>query len=67
MARYLLQSADTFEFCVSQRNTGDVTFTPSLLTALRHGVITDPENVAEMSREYFDPGSCIVIDLDEGA
>lgn len=66
MPRYLLQSADTFEFAVSQRNGGDVGFTPSLLTALRHGVITDPDIVAEMRAEYFDPGACIVIDLDEG-
>lgn len=62
--RIILQSADTFEFAVSQRN-GDVGFTPSLLTALRHGVITDPEVAAEMRDEYFDPGTCIVIDLDE--
>lgn len=65
MPRYLLQSAETFEFAVSQRN-GDVGFTPSLLTAIRHGVITDPDIVADMRGEYFDPGACIVIDLDEG-
>jgi hypothetical protein len=64
MPRYILQSADTFEFMVSQRN-GDVGFTPSLLTALRHGIVTDPERVAEMRDEYFDAGACIVIDLDE--
>lgn len=63
--RFILQSAHTFEFCVSQRN-GDVGFTPSLLTALRDGVITDPEVAAEMRDEYFDPGTCIVINLDEG-
>ena len=64
MPRYLIQSAETFEFLhVSPRN-GDVTFTPSLLTAIRHGVVTDEEQVAQLIQDHCDR-SAVVVDLDE--
>ena len=64
MSRYLIQSAETFAFLhVSPRN-GDVTWTPSLLTAIRHGVLLDEEQVAQLVEDHCDR-SAVVVDLDE--
>ena len=63
MARYLIQSAETFQFIhVSPRN-GDIAFTPSLVTALRHGVIGDLEDAAQLKADHCDP-TAIVVDID---
>ena len=64
MARYLIQSAETWEFLhVSPRN-GDVTWTPSLITAIRHGIVGDAESVAQLVEDHADAGASVVIDLD---
>lgn len=64
MSRFLIQSAETFAFLhVSPRN-GDLTWTPSLLTAIRHGVIGDLEEAAQLKADHCDR-SAIVVDLDE--
>jgi hypothetical protein len=64
MSRYLIQSAETFAFLhVSPRN-GDVTWTPSLLTAIRHGVVEDADQVAQLVEDHCDR-SAIVIDIDQ--
>jgi hypothetical protein len=64
MSRYLIQSAETFEFLHSSPRNGDVTWTPSLLTAIRHGVCTDADQVAQLVEDHCDR-SAIVIDLDQ--
>lgn len=63
--RYLIQSAETFEFLHSSPRTGDVTWTPSLLTAIRHGVCDDEEQVAQLIEDHCDR-SAVVVNLDEG-
>ena len=61
--RFLIQSGLTFHFLhVDPR--GDVGWTPSLLTALRHGVITDLEEVQQLTEDHCDKGTALVVDLD---
>jgi len=66
MARYLIQSARTFKFLHSCPNTGDVSWTPSLLTAIQFGMVDDEEQVSQLIDDHCDRGSAITIDLDEG-
>lgn len=65
MARLLIQSAETFMFLHASPRNGDVTWTPSLLTAIRHGVCADAEQAAQLIEDHCDR-SAVVIDLDEG-
>lgn len=67
MSRYLLQSASTFKFLHASPATGDVDWTPSLLTAMQFGIVEDEEQVAQLINDHFDRGSAITIDLDEVA
>lgn len=62
--RLLIQSARTFQFLHSSPVTGEVSFTPSLLTALEFGTVSDWEQAQEMVEEWFDRGQAVVIDLD---
>ena len=62
--RLLLQSARTHQFLHASPVTGEVSFTPALLTALEFGVVPDWEQAQELVSEYFDRGQAIVIDLD---
>jgi hypothetical protein len=64
MSRFLIQSAVTWEFLHADPRTGDVTFTPSLLTAMRFGICDDMEQVAQLIDDHGDKGSSVVIDLD---
>lgn len=64
MARYLIQSGITFEFLHSDPRTGDVCWTPSLLTALRFGVAEDLDQVAQLVEDHCDRGAALVVDLD---
>jgi hypothetical protein len=66
MARYLIQSASTFKFLHVSPVSGDVDWTPSLLTAMQFGLVDDEEQVAQLIEDHFDRGSAITIDLDEG-
>lgn len=62
--RFLIQSGVTFQFLhVDPR--GDVGWTPSLATALRFGVVSDPEEIAQLVEDHFDRGTALVVDLDE--
>lgn len=62
--RLLIQSARTHQFLHASPVTGDVTWTPSLMTALEFGVVGDWERALEMAEEYCDRGSAIIINLD---
>lgn len=62
--RLLIQSARTFQFLHASPVTGEVGFTPSLLTALEFGTVPDWEQANEMAAEWFDRGQAVVIDLD---
>lgn len=62
--RLLIQSARTHEFLHSSPVTGDVSWTPSLSTALEFGVIEDWEEAARMADEYVDRGLAIIVSLD---
>jgi len=66
VARYLIQSAVTWEFLHSDPRTGDVCFTPSLLTAMRFGVVEDREQVAQLVQDHCDRDSTLLIDIDQG-
>ena len=66
MARYLIQSAETWEFLHASPRNGDVTWTPSLVAAIRNGVIAEPDQVAQLIEDHCDRRACVVIDLDEG-
>lgn len=63
MARLLIQSGITFQF-LAVLPSGDVGWTPSLLTALRYGVVDDVEQVAQLIEDHCDSGSALVVDLD---
>ncbi|MEW6706474.1 MAG: hypothetical protein ACOY7P_19125 [Pseudomonadota bacterium] len=64
MARYVIQSAETFCFLHSSPRTGDVSWTPSLLTAIRHGIVHEADEVAQLIEDHCDRHAAIVIDLD---
>lgn len=64
MSRLLIQSGRTFEFLHAHPQTGDVAWTPSLLTALQFGVIDDSEHAAQMIDDHCDRGTVLVVDLD---
>jgi len=64
MARYLIQSCVNYEFLHSDPRTGDVTFTPSLAIAIRHGIVEDLDQVAQLIEDHCDRGLTMVIDLD---
>lgn len=66
MSRFVIQSAETFFFLHCSPRSGDVGWTPSLLTAIRNqGVFTEPEHVAQMIEDHCDRRGAVVIDLDE--
>lgn len=65
MPRYLIQSAVTWEFLHQDPRTGDVAFTPSLLTAIRYGLIDDAETVAQLVEDHCDRGQTLTVDLDQ--
>lgn len=61
--RFLIQSGITFQFLhVDPR--GDVGWTPSLATALRFGVIDDPEQISQLVEDHCDKGTGLIVDLD---
>lgn len=64
MARYLIQSALTFQFLHASPVNGDVSWTPSLATALGYGVVRDEEQVAQLQEDHCDRGLTVVVDLD---
>lgn len=64
MSRYLIQSAETFAFLHFSPVRAQVDWTPSLLTALRHGVVCDEEQVAQLIEDHCDR-TAIVVNLDE--
>jgi hypothetical protein len=64
MSRLLIQSGVSFHF-LTVLPSGDVGFTPSLLTALRFGVVEDPEQVAQLVEDHLDKGTALIIDLDQ--
>ena len=64
MARYLIQSAETFEFLHFSPVRCSIGWTPSLLTALRHGVAPDLETVKQLIDDYSEV-TTIVVNLDE--
>lgn len=66
MSRLLIQSGISFQFLAVLPN-GDVGWTPSLLTALRYGVIDDEEQVAQLIEDHCDSGTALVVDLDSEA
>lgn len=65
MARLLIQSARTFKFLHSCPVTGDVSWTPSLLTAMQFGMVEDEEQASQLIEDHCDRGAAILIDLDE--
>ena len=66
MARYLIQSRETWCFLHSHPERGDVMWTPSLQTALRHGVVAELDDVAQLVQDHCDsPKDALVVDLDE--
>lgn len=64
MARYLIQSGSRWQFLHSSPVNGDVTWTPSLRTAMEFGVIDDLEQVHQLIEDHCDFGDSLVIDLD---
>jgi len=64
MSRLLIQSGVTFQF-LTILPSGDVGWTPSLLTALRGGVVDEADQVAQLVEDHCDAGTALVIDLDQ--
>lgn len=65
MARFLIQSAETFAFLHFSPVHCQVEWTPSLVAALRHGVVADLEQAAQLIEDHADR-TAIVVDLDVG-
>ena len=66
MARLLIQSGVSFHF-LTLLPSGDIGWTPSLLTALRYGVIDEADQVAQLVEDHCDHGTALVVDLDAEA
>lgn len=64
MARYLIQSAIDFQFLHASPVTGEVSWTPSLATAIRFGTVSEADQVAELMADHCDHGAALVVDLD---
>jgi len=64
MSRYLIQSTIDFHFLHSSPINGDVTWTPSLQTALVYGLISDEEQLSQLAADHCDRGCYAVVDLD---
>lgn len=63
--RLLIQSGVTFQFLHVDPRNGDVAWTPSLATALRFGVVSDPDDIAQLVEDHCDKGTALVVDVDE--
>lgn len=64
MSRLVIQSGRTHQFLHWNPATGDVAWTPSLMTALKHGVAVDYEEAEQLVRDHCDRGTALVIDVD---
>lgn len=64
MARLLIQSARSHQFLHHNPATGDVGWTPSLITALQFGVASDYEEAEQLVRDHCDRGTVVVVDVD---
>lgn len=64
MARFIIQSARTHQFLHFNPATGDVGYTPSLLTALQYGVAYEPEEVQQLITDHGHTGQMVIVDLD---
>jgi len=64
MSRLLIQSTITHEFLHSSPVTGDVTWTPSLHTALVFGLVHDEDQAAQLIEDHCDRGAYALVDLD---
>lgn len=62
--RALIQSTIDFHFLCSSPINGDMTWTPSLATALAYGLITSEEQASQIAEDHADRGYYIVVDLD---
>ena len=63
MSRYLIQSTVDWQFIHSSPINGDVTWTPSLTTALAYGRIDDLDQVAQIAEDHCDRNYYVVVDL----
>jgi hypothetical protein len=64
MSRYLIQSTIDFHFLHVSPINGDITWTPSLQTALVYGLVQDEEQAAQLTEDHCDRHCFTVIDLD---
>lgn len=62
--RLLIQSTVDFHFLHSSPINGDVSWTPSLQTALVYGLISDHEQAAQLIEDHCDRGCYMVVDID---
>lgn len=62
--RLLIQSTIDHHFLYSSPVNGDVTWTPSLHTALVYGLIEDMDQAAQLIEDHCDCGAYVVVDLD---
>lgn len=64
MSRFLIQSTIDHQFLHWSPVVGDVTWTPSLHTALVYGLAEDEEQVQQLVSDHCDGRAYVVVDLD---
>lgn len=64
MSRFVIQSARTHQYLHHNPATGDVGWSPSLVTALQFGVVHDPDEVQQLVDDHCERGLAVVIDID---
>lgn len=62
--RAVVQSAETWCFLHWSPRTGGVSWTPSLATAIRFGLVTEAEQAAQLIEDHCDRNAAMVVDLD---
>lgn len=63
MSRFVVQSAETFQFLHFSPVRQEVCWTPSLLAALRFGVVADYEAAQQLIEDHCDR-TAVAVDVD---
>jgi hypothetical protein len=64
MARYLIQSNESGQFIMPDPDFGGVIWSQSLRDAVAFGVLSDLDQVEQITQDHCDSGAFSVIDID---
>jgi len=63
VSRFVVQSAESFQFLHFSQVRQEVCWTPSLIAALRHGVVRDYEEALQLREDHADL-TAVIVDVD---